>query len=158
MVNPFAIVTAIKVALSGIGAVKKVHGVLSEPDTTRVSFVDRVRNFVTGADEPRPLRVSAPELSRLYRTNRVAAKADYEGRVALIGGEFSSVSETRGGYGITLRTGDAPSLVCQVAKRHGQSDAIARLRVGQSVTVLGVIRGKRRFANVLEVGYCSLKE
>ena len=88
----------------------------------------------------------------------MAAKTDYEGRVALISGEFSSVSETGGGYAVTLRTGDAPSLVCRVAKRHAQSDAIAMLRVGQRVTVLGVIRGKRRFANVLEVGHCSLKE
>ena len=64
-----------QVALSGIRAAKRVHGVLSEPNTTGVSFVDRLKNLITGAepvpevadDEPRPLRVSAPELSRLYR-------------------------------------------------------------------------------------------
>ena len=97
MPNPLAFLKGAQVALSGIRAAKRVHETLSEPDTTGVSFVDRVRNLVTGAesvpevadDEPRPLRVSAPELSRLYRTNRVAAKADYEGRVALISGEFS---------------------------------------------------------------------
>ena len=74
MPNPLAFLKGAQVALSGIRAAKRVHETLSEPDTTGVSFVDRVRTLVTGAesvpevadDEPRPLRVSAPKLRGLY--------------------------------------------------------------------------------------------
>ena len=170
MLNPLAIVTGVKVAISGIRAVKRVHGALSEPDAAGVSLAGKAKNLVVGVPEiamsvqgiargePRPLRISASELSRLYRTNRIAIKADFKGRVALISGELSSVSDARHRYNVKLTTGNPPSLVCRVDKGGAQPDSIAKLRVGQEITLLGVIKGKQLFTNSLTVEYCSLSE
>ena len=170
MPNPLAILKAVIVAKDGIRMAKKVHGALSDPNATGVSLAARAKNLAVGvpeiarsvqgvaSGEPRPLRVSAADLSLLYRTNRIAAKADYEGRVVLISGKLFSVSEARHRYDVKLTTGDTPSLVCRVDQGHAQPNSIAKLRAGQEITLLGVIKGKRPFTNSVKVEHCSLSE
>ena len=142
----------------------KVRRALSEPDPQGSTLVDKAKNLTTGVPEivkavegiahgePRPVRVSAEDLNRVYRTNKLAAKTTYEGRIALVNGKIASVSESRRRYDVNLVEG----VVCRVDKSHATPAAISELRNSQVVAVLGLVKGKRLFSNAVKVEHCSL--
>ena len=162
--NPWAVVRVVQSGIDGLRIANKVRGALSEPDPQGNTLVDKAKNLATGVPEivkavggiargePRPVRVSAEDLNRVYRTNKLAAKTTYEGRIALINGKIASVSESRRRYDVNLDEG----VVCRVNKSHVTPTVISELRKSQSVVVLGMIKGKRLFSHAVKVEHCSL--
>ena len=96
--NPLAVVGIVRSGIEGLRMANKVRRALSEPDPQGSTLVDKAKNLTTGVPEivkavegiahgePRPVRVSAEDLNRVYRTNKLAAKTTYEGRIALVNG------------------------------------------------------------------------
>ena len=106
---------------------------------------------------PVPLEVTAEEIYQDYDSNEVAAKAKYEGRMALITGSISSVTEAGGGYDVKLATDTSFSImdiVCKVNK--SEIASVITLSEGQEVTILGKIKGKGIFD--VEVTDCTVRE
>ncbi len=161
--NPLAILKDIPRVTGGIDMVKE--GTQKVKDVIRwtknlVTGVSEIAQSVKGValNEPRPISVSATDLTRLYRTNKIAFEADYKGRIALIKGDIASVVKANRSYDISLSTHNTMKLVCRIDKNHVADTTINRLRVGQAVTVLGVVKGKRVFFNTMRIEHCAVSE
>ena len=106
---------------------------------------------------PAPIVVSAEELYQAYDNNEVAAKAEYEGKTALITGSVSSITEAGSKYDVKLSTDEIFSIteiVCKVDK--SQVASVIELSEGQYITVLGRIKGKSIIDIVVED--CSVQD
>ena len=149
--NPLAILKDIDIArvTGGIRKAKNLVTVVSE-------IAQSVKGVVL--NEPKPISVSATDLTRLYRTNKIAFEAEYKGRIALIKGDIASVVKANRSYDVSLSTCDAMKLVCRIDKNHVADTTINRLRVGQAVTALGVVKGKRVFFNTMRIEHCAVSE
>ena len=91
-----------------------------------------------------------------YENNEVAAKADFEGKTALITGAVSSVTEAGSKYDVKLSTDEffsVTSIVCKVDK--SEVDSVVALNEGQTVAVHGTIKGKGIFD--IEVEDCVVR-
>ena len=91
---------------------------------------------------PKPVEVTAGNLYQAYEDNEVAAKATYEKKTALITGTVASVTEAGSKYDVKLETDPFLSfvnVVCKVDKSH--QAMILPLKRGQTITVLGLIKG-----------------
>ncbi len=104
---------------------------------------------------PVPIRVSAEQIYQDYEGNEVAAKAKYEGKLALITGRIWTVQEAGNYYDVKLQSNaffSLVSIVCKVDKSEGGK--LIPLNPGDSVTVIGVIKGPSVVDIVVE--NCSL--
>ena len=104
---------------------------------------------------PIPISVSAAELRVAYENNEVAAKQKFEGQIALITGAVYSVTEAGSKYDVKLSTDEFLSItniVCKVDK--SEVDSVLTLNEGQTITVLGKVKGKGIFD--IEVEDCSV--
>ena len=105
---------------------------------------------------PIPITVSATELRVAYENNEVAAKQKFEGQMALISGAVDSVTEAGAKYDVKLSTDEFLSItniVCKVDK--SDVDSVLALNEGQTVTVIGRVKGKGIFD--IEVEDCSVR-
>ena len=104
---------------------------------------DSARPDVSPTPIPTPLAVTAQQIYEDYEANEVVAEERYEGNWALITGTVSSITEAGNQYDVKLETDEVFSIsniVCKVAKDHRAE--VLSLTAGQTVTVLGKIRGR----------------
>ena len=85
-----------------------------------------------------PLKISAEELSKAYESNEKTANDRFKGETLIVTG---MVGVTNIPEGVTpppsFHFGDAPLVVCFAE----QKDEVARLKMGQTVTVKGKCTG-----------------
>lgn len=104
---------------------------------------DAQRPGVSPTPVPTPLTVTARQIFEDYEANEVAAESRYEGNWALITGTISSITEAGSQYDVKLETAklfSVSNVVCKVDKEYDAE--ILSLTAGQTITVLGKIRGR----------------
>ncbi len=106
---------------------------------------------VSDALPTRVARLTARELAEAYRDSSIPADDRYLWKYLEITGTVDRVTVTFGVPGLSL---DSESVTCLFPRT--ARGALARLRVGQSVTVRGVCNGSTLFTPTLDD--CTLAE
>ena len=141
--------TALKILTLGVGIKKAI----SELGVNRVGTPNKsVQSLI--ADVP---KIEAVDLNKLFRSNKVAAKAAYQDRIAIVSGRCSSVSETRRHYKIKLTAGISHKIDCRISKTRVPQEVIIEVKVGQPIHVLGVVKGKT-LSPKFTMEYCTIAE
>ena len=132
--------------------------VVESPDVVVTeNTVSETDDGATPIPTPTPIMVSAGELYSAYESNEVAAALKYDGKMALVDGAISSITEAGSKYDIKLVTEETfsfASIVCKVDR--SQLNSVLSLSEGQYITVKGRIKGLSIIDIVVE--NCSIQD
>lgn len=103
----------------------------------------------------KPIEVKAPDLTKEYNENELAADGKYKGKLLSVSGKVSEIAETFGTISVDLeghKESGINLLSVKCSFDDSQKEAVSKLKKGQQATVIG--RGDGKTANL----YVGLKE
>jgi tRNA_anti-like len=94
------------------------------------------KSTATQKAEDKPMAVTSKDLVKSYKENEVAADGKYKDKTLAVTGKISNIAETFGTYSVQLEGVDIiVSVQCTFAD--SEKDAIAKLKKGQTTTLIG---------------------
>ena len=151
--SPAAVLSSLKMALQIVTVGVSIKRKISELGIGRVGTPSKsVQSLVTNVPKE-----EAVDLAKLFKSNKVAAKTDYQDRIAIVSGRLASVSATRRQYKIRLVAGISQEVDCLIGKSRIPLEEIIELQVGQPMHILGVVKGKALFSG-FRMEHCTIAE
>ena len=136
-----------QVVINNAGKVKRIQGGIEEekPEPRSVENTEVVKEPPPKSEFEKMMKrathhVHATRLFQDYEDNEFAADEKYKGKIVLVRGNITHLSETFGTPTVQLEAGLLTNIVCSMQK--SQKPLLAQLKKGQDVLIVGKVTGK----------------